>query len=93
MSLPVQFGIEKAKWICAASIDLTQIAVAGYLALIGETTYAAVLTALILPQIYLQTTTILVDPIENDVKYQAAAQPFLVLGILTTALACGHHTW
>jgi len=93
MSLPVQFGIDKAKWICAASIDLTQIAVAGYLAAVGETTYAAVLAALILPQMYLQATTILVDPVENDVKYQAAAQPFLVFGILTTALACGHHTF
>jgi chlorophyll synthase len=67
--------------------------VAAYLAAVGETTYAAVLTALILPQMYLQATTFLVDPIKNDVKYQAAAQPFLVLGILTTALACGHHTF
>jgi len=93
ISLPVQFGIEKAKWICVASIDLTQIAVAAYLASVGETTYAAVLTALILPQMYLQTQTILVDPVKNDVAYQAKAQPFLVLGILTTALACGHHTF
>ena len=31
------------------------------------------------------------DPIKNDVKYQAAAQPFLVFGILDTALAIGHH--
>jgi chlorophyll synthase len=28
-SLPVAFGINTAKWICAASIDLTQLAVAG----------------------------------------------------------------
>ena len=28
------------------------------------------------------------DPIKYDVKYQASAQPFLVFGILTTALAC-----
>jgi hypothetical protein len=33
------------------------------------------------------------DPVENDVKYQATAQPFLVFGILTTALAVGHHTF
>lgn len=93
MSLPVQFGIDKAKWICVGSIDLTQIAVAAYLASVGETKYAAALAALILPQMYLQATTFLVDPVKNDVKYQAAAQPFLVLGILTTALACGHHTF
>jgi chlorophyll synthase len=29
MSLPVAFGIEKAKWICVGSIDATQLAVAG----------------------------------------------------------------
>ena len=33
------------------------------------------------------------DPVANDVKYQGAAQPFLVFGILTTALAIGHHTF
>ena len=31
------------------------------------------------------------DPVANDVKYQAAAQPFLVFGLLTTGLAIGHH--
>lgn len=30
------------------------------------------------------------DPIANDVKYQAAAQPFLVFGLLTTGLAVGN---
>ena len=51
-SLPVAFGPEVAKWITVATIDVTQIAVAAYLA-VGrhETTYAAVLTALILPQV------------------------------------------
>jgi len=33
------------------------------------------------------------DPIKNDVAYQGKAQPFLVFGILTTALAVGHHTF
>lgn len=28
-SLPFAFGIDTTKWICAASIDLTQLAVAG----------------------------------------------------------------
>lgn len=36
------------------------------------------------------TQFFLPDPIENDVKYQASAQPFLVFGLLTTALAIGH---
>lgn len=52
-SLPVAFGPEVAKWITVATIDVTQLAVAAYLA-VGrhETTYAAVLTALILPQVF-----------------------------------------
>lgn len=40
-------------------------------------------------QIFFQFKFFLPDPIENDVKYQAAAQPFLVFGLLTTALAIG----
>jgi len=90
-SLPVAFGIDKAKWISALSIDLTQAAVAVWLWAIGETTYAEVLCCLIIPQVVLQNMYLLKDPVKYDVKYQASAQPFLVLGILTTALACGHH--
>lgn len=87
-SLPVVFGVDKAKWICAASIDVTQLGVALYLAAVGETIYAEVLLGLIIPQMILQGLYLLRDPIEYDVKYQASAQPFLVFGILTTALAC-----
>ena len=42
-------------------------------------------------QIFAQFKYFLPDPIANDVKYQASAQPFLVFGILDTALAVGHH--
>lgn len=42
------------------------------------------------PQIFFQFKFFLPDPIANDVKYQAAAQPFLVFGLLTTGLAIGH---
>ena len=31
-----------------------------------------------MPQVYAQFRYFLVDPIKNDVKYQASAQPFLV---------------
>jgi len=89
-SLPVAFGVDTAKWICVGAIDITQLGVAAYLYSIGETRYALILLALILPQMFSQVT-FLQDPIENDVKYQAAAQPFLVFGILTTAIAVGHH--
>jgi chlorophyll synthase len=90
-SLPVEFGIDKAKYICAASIDLTQIGVALYVWLgLDKPGYAAVLGGLILPQMIAQAVYLLRDPIKYDVKYQATAQPFLVFGLLTTALAVGH---
>jgi len=92
-SLPVAFGVDGAKYICAASVTLTQLGVATYLNFIGEGTYSAVLFALLIPQIYFQITLLLKDPIENDVKYQASSQPFFVFGILTTALCVGHHDW
>ena len=41
------------------------------------------------PQIFFQFKYFLKDPIEFDVAYQARAQPFLVLGLLTTGLAIG----
>eukprot|EP00892_Ulva_mutabilis_P010325 jgi/Ulvmu1/7665/UM038_0094.1 len=89
-SLPVAFGIEKAKYICAATIDVTQLSVAAYLWLgLDKPVYAAVLLGLVLPQIFFQLKFFLPDPVANDVKYQAAAQPFLVFGLLTTALAIG----
>ena len=91
MSLPVAFGVDKAKWICVGTIDITQLSVAAYLiATNDQPLYGYVLLGLIIPQIVLQFLYFLPDPIENDVKYQASAQPFLVFGILTTALAVGH---
>lgn len=90
-SLPVAFGVDVAKWLTVGTIDLTQLAVAGYLFSINENTYASILVALILPQMYFQYKFFLPDPVANDVKYQAAAQPFLVFGILDTALAVGNH--
>ena len=51
-SLPVAFGIDKAKYICAATIDVTQLSVAAYLWLgLGKPIYAAVLLGLVLPQV------------------------------------------
>lgn len=90
-SLPVAFGVDAAKWICVSTIDVTQLGVAAYLYFgLHETTYAAVLMGLILPQMFFQAKYLLADPIKYDVKYQASAQPFLVFGLLTTALCIGH---
>mmetsp|Transcript_24209 Transcript_24209/g.50737 ORF Transcript_24209/g.50737 Transcript_24209/m.50737 type:complete len:409 (+) Transcript_24209:38-1264(+) len=90
-SLPVAFGIDGAKYLCAGAITFTQMGVAAYLQSIGETTYAAILLGLLLPQVFFQVTLLLPDPVANDVKFQAQSQPFFVFGILATALCIGHH--
>ncbi len=74
-SLPVAFGVDTAKYICVGSIDVTQLGVAAYLAFgLHQTTYAAVLLGLILPQIFFQVKYFLPDPIENDVTYQVSTK-------------------
>ncbi len=89
-SLPVMFGIGTAAWICVLMIDVFQSGVAAYLMSVHQNLYAVLLIFLIVPQITFQDMYFLRDPIKNDVKYQASAQPFLVLGMLVTALALGH---
>jgi chlorophyll synthase len=88
-SLPVMFGITTAAWICVLMIDLFQGGIAAYLMGIRQNLYATLLILLIIPQITFQDMYFLRAPLENDVKYQASAQPFLVLGMLVTALALG----
>ncbi|MEM9002470.1 MAG: chlorophyll synthase ChlG [Cyanobacteria bacterium P01_F01_bin.86] len=89
-SLPVMFGITTAAWICVLMIDVFQGGIAAYLLAIHQNLYAVLLILLIIPQITFQDMYFLRSPLENDVKYQASAQPFLVLGMLVTALALGH---
>lgn len=89
-SLPVMFGVTTAAWICVLMIDIFQGGVAAYLMLIHQNLYGVLLVLLIIPQITFQDMYFLRAPLENDVKYQASAQPFLVLGMLVTALALGH---
>lgn len=89
-SLPVMFGVTTAAWICVFMIDFFQIAIGGYLIYIGENLYATILLLLVIPQITFQDMYFLKNPLKNDVKYQASAQPFLVLGMLVVGLALGH---
>lgn len=89
-SLPVMFGITTAAWVCVVMIDLFQAGIAGYLISIHENLYATMVLLLLIPQITFQDMYFLRDPLKNDVKYQASAQPFLVLGMLVTGLALGH---
>lgn len=88
-SLPVMFGVTAAAWICVIAIDVFQIGIAGYLVSIHQNLYATILMLLVIPQITFQDMYFLRDPLKNDVKYQASAQPFLVLGMLVTGLALG----
>jgi chlorophyll synthase len=90
-SIPVEFGIDGAKWISVFLIDAFQALIAGVLFAIHETPYAVGVVACILPQVYFQFRLFLKDPLKYDVQYQASAQPFLVIGILITALAIGNH--
>jgi chlorophyll/bacteriochlorophyll a synthase len=89
-SLPVMFGVQKAAWICVLMIDVFQLGIAAYLIAIHQNLYAALLILLVIPQITFQDMYFLRNPLENDVKYQASAQPFLVLGMLVAGLALGH---
>ena len=88
-SLPVMFGVTAAAWICVIAIDVFQIGIAGYLVSLHQNLYATILMLLVIPQITFQDMYFLRDPLKNDVKYQASAQPFLVLGMLVTGLALG----
>ena len=89
-SLPVMFGIGTAAWICVLMIDIFQGGMAAYLMSIHKNLYAVLLILMIIPQITFQDMYFLRDPLNNDVKYQSSAQPFLVLGMLIVALALGH---
>ncbi|MGY6528366.1 MAG: chlorophyll synthase ChlG [Cyanobacterium sp.] len=89
-SLPVMFGITTAAWICVIMIDVFQAGMGLYLVSIHKNLYAAILFLLIIPQITFQDMYFLRDPLKNDVKYQASAQPFLVLGMLVLGLAIGN---
>lgn len=89
-SLPVMFGVSTAAWICVGMIDIFQAGMAAYLMVIHKNLYAVLLILMIIPQITFQDMYFLRDPLANDVKYQASAQPFLVIGMLILGLALGH---
>ena len=89
-SLPVMFGVNTAAWLCVIMIDVLQAGIGAYLIYIHQNLYAAMVLLLVIPQITFQDMYFLRNPLENDVKYQASAQPFLVLGMLVAGLALGH---
>ncbi len=85
-TLPAVFGETGAAIIAAVLIDLGQLLSAGYMLLIGQNTFALIVTALIVPQVLLQFSLVR-SPKSMDVRYNAIAQNFLVAGMLACALA------
>ena len=69
-SLPVAFGVEKAKWLTVSTIDITQLFVAFYLRAIGEETYSNVLLCLIFQANFLPIQVLFAGSMKNGVKYQ-----------------------
>ena len=92
-SIPLLLGVDTAKWLAAAIPDVVQLSLAAYLYSIQEVGAAAAITTLVLPQMYLQSTLLLRDPFENDVKYMAMSQPFSFFAVLVTAICIGQHDW
>lgn len=88
-SLPVMFGVKNAALIASVMIDVFQIGIALYLVSLGQNLLATIVVLLVIPQITFQDMYFIRDPLKNDVKYQASAQPFLVLGMLVAGIAMG----
>ena len=88
-SLPVAFGIKNASRISAGLIDIFQLAMVVVLVIIGQHLASVIWVLLVIPQITFQDMWLLRDPLKFDVKYQASAQPFLITGMLVTAIAIG----
>jgi chlorophyll synthase len=72
-------------------MNISHTLVSGYLFGAGKPYHASILFALIVPQVFFQLKYLLKDPVKYDVIYQASAQPFMVLGLLVTALATSTH--
>ncbi len=89
-SLPVLLGPQVASWVSAILMDGVQLLMAVLLMVLDQRLAGTVLVLLIIPQMVFQDIWLLRDPLRFDVQYQASAQPFLVLGMLVSAVAIGH---
>ena len=92
-SIPILVGVDRAKWLAALIPDTVQWIIAAYFWSIGETNTAALLAALVLPQVYFQSTLLFPDPVANDIKYVTMSQPFSALSLLVAAMTIGRHEW
>ena len=85
-TLPVAFGEKNAAITAAILINVGQLMAAVYMLMMGQNTYALIVTLLIIPQFLLQFGLVK-SPKTMDVRYNAIAQNFLVAGMLVCALA------
>jgi len=85
-TLPAVFGEQKAALIASVLINTGQLMAAGYMFIIGLSSYGLVVAALVLPQFLLQFSLVR-SPRTMDVRYNAIAQNFLVAGMLVCAFA------
>jgi hypothetical protein len=81
----------RPKWIVVSVQDGIQLAVAAYLASIGEHLGAAAVTGLVLPQMFTQRSLLFSNLLDNDTKAFLFSQPFIYMGYLATALSIGHY--
>lgn len=78
------------RWTAVVLQDVLQVLVAAYLAtVLHETTAAAVVVALLVPQMFLQRS-LLFSKLVDVHKVFEFGQPFFLLGMITTAVAMGH---
>ena len=83
-SLPVQLGAERAAKVACWIMIVPQLFVVGYLLMVDRSSYAFVLTALIIAQLFLMRY-FLRQPIERALFYSGFGVPLFVSGMMVAA--------
>jgi chlorophyll synthase len=83
-SLPVQLGAERAAKVACWIMIVPQLFVVGYLLMVDRSSYALVLTALIIAQLFLMRY-FLRQPIERALFYSGFGVPLFVSGMMVAA--------
>jgi chlorophyll synthase len=83
-SLPVQLGAERAAKVACWIMIVPQLFVVGYLLMVDRSSYALVLTVLIIAQLFLMRY-FLRQPIERALFYSGFGVPLFVSGMMVAA--------
>lgn len=79
-----------SRWVAVTLQDGIQLSMALYLALLWHETWAAaVLTALVVPQIFTQRSLLFARLVDPQKAFEFG-HPFILAGMVTTAVALGH---